>query len=80
LRYRRPIPTRDVLQWWKTNAAAYPGLAAVARGYLAVPATGAAVERVFSGGADLVQPKRGSLSKDSVRECMCLKSWLKLAR
>jgi hypothetical protein len=35
---------------------------------------------VFSGGADLVQPKRGSPREDSVRECMCLKDWLRLAR
>ena len=50
----------------------------MARDYLAIPATGAPVERVFSGGADLVRPKRGSLSEDSVRACMCLESWLKL--
>jgi hAT family C-terminal dimerisation region len=40
------------------------------RDYLAIPATGAPAERVFSGGADLAQPKRGSLSEDSVRECV----------
>jgi hypothetical protein len=70
----------DALQWWKANATMYPCLAAMARDYLAIPATGAPVERVFSGGADLVQPKRGSLGEGSVHACMCLKSWLKLAR
>ena len=68
----------DVLQWWKTNATTYPCLATMARDYLAIPATGAPVERVFSGGTDLVQPKRGSLSENSVHVCMCLKSWLEL--
>jgi hAT family C-terminal dimerisation region/BED zinc finger len=67
-------------QWWKTNATTYPCLAAMARDYLAVPATGAPVERVFSDGADLVRPKRGSLSEKSIRESMCLKSWQKLVR
>ena len=66
----------DVLQWWKANAATHPCLAAMARDYLAIPATSAPVERVFSGGTDLVQPKRGSLSEDSIRACMCLKNWL----
>ena len=77
-----PVAGRDTktLQWWKANAASYPCLAAMALDYLAIPATGAPVERVFSGGADLVRPKRGSLSENSVRECMCLKSWGKLAR
>jgi hypothetical protein len=67
----------DVLQWWKANATMYPCLAAMARDYLAIPATSAPVERVFSGGTDLVQPKRGSLSEDAIQACMCLKSWLK---
>ena len=73
-------PETDTLQWWKVNAAAYPGLAAMARDYLAIPATGAPVERVFSGGTDLVQPKRGALGKTIIKICMCLKSWLKLLK
>jgi hAT family C-terminal dimerisation region/Domain of unknown function (DUF4413) len=77
-----PVAGHDTktLQWWRAHATTYPCLAAMALDYLAIPATGAPVERVFSGGADLVQPKRGSLSEDSVRACMCLKSWLELAR
>jgi hypothetical protein len=68
------------LQWWKEHAITYPCLAAMARDYLAIPATGAPVERVFSGGTTLVQPKRRLLREGSVRACMCLKDWLKLAR
>jgi hypothetical protein len=68
----------DILQWWKANTATYPCLAAMARDYLAIPATSVPVECVFSGGTDLVQPKRGSLSEDTIRACMCLKSRLKL--
>jgi hAT family C-terminal dimerisation region len=73
-------PETDILQWWKANAGVYPCLATMARDYLAIPATGAPAERVFSGGTDLVQPKRGSLKRDTVRACMCLKSWLKLSQ
>jgi hAT family C-terminal dimerisation region len=68
----------DTLEWWKMNAGIYPCLAAMARDYLAIPATSVPVECVFSGGTDLVQSKRGALSEDTIQTCMCLKSWLKL--
>jgi hypothetical protein len=67
----------DVLQWWREKASEYPCLAAVAGDYLAIPATSAPVERVFSSGTDLVQDKSGSLKEETIRVCMCLKSWLK---
>ena len=38
-------------------------------------ATSVPIERVFSRGADLVAPKRCSLSGDVITTCMCLKSW-----
>ena len=66
----------DILEWWKRHADAYPCLARIARDYLAIPATSAPAERVFSGGADLITEKRGSLNEDTIRACMCLKSWL----
>jgi hypothetical protein len=72
---RPAVATVDVLQWWKTNWYAYPRLSDMARDYLAVPATGAPVERVFSGGANLVSPKRGRLAAGTIRACLCLKSW-----
>ena len=65
----------DVLEWWKYRAGKYPCLARIARDYLAIPATSAPAERVFSGGADLITRKRGSLSEDTIRACLCLKSW-----
>ena len=40
-------------------------------------ATSVPIERVFSGGTDLITSKRCSLSTDVVRACMCLKSWWK---
>jgi hypothetical protein len=65
----------DVLEWWKQHARAFPGLARIARDYLAIPATSAPAERVFSRGADLITKKRGSLNEDTIRACLCLKSW-----
>src|SRR5262249_38804603 len=70
----------DALQWRKANAKAYPCLAEVARDYLAIPASGAAVERVFSGCTDLVAHNSGSWSVEAIRACMCLMSWEKAGR
>jgi hypothetical protein len=69
-------PDEDVLEWWKHHAKDYPRLARIARDYLAIPATSVPVERVFSGGADLVTNKRGSLSEDTIQGCVCASGWL----
>ncbi|EXX64062.1 hypothetical protein RirG_146400 [Rhizophagus irregularis DAOM 197198w] len=59
------------------NESQYPHLAAMARDYLAIPATSVPIERAFSGGTDLVTQKRCSLSPETIKACMCLKSWWK---
>jgi hypothetical protein len=66
----------DVLSWWKANASVYPRLSEIARDYLAIPATGAPVERMFSIGTDVVTQKRASLNPDTIRACLCLNTWL----
>lgn len=40
-------------------------------------ATSASVERIFSGGTDLVEQRRCSLNGETIREFMCLKGWWK---
>jgi hypothetical protein len=62
----------DALEWWKRHSDEYPNLARIARDYLAIPATSAPAERVFSGGADLITDKRGLLKEDTIQACMCL--------
>jgi len=69
-------PHVDILAWWKDRASDCPCLARIAQDYLDVPATSVPSERVFSGGADLVTKKRGSLNEDTIQACMCLSSWL----
>jgi|SRR5690348_164678 hAT family C-terminal dimerisation region len=58
-------PSTDILGWWKQHADTYPCLARMARDYLAIPATSAPTERVFSAGADLITDKRGSLGEET---------------
>ena len=40
-------------------------------------ASSAPVERIFSGGTDLVVQKRCSLKDKAIQEVMCLKGWWK---
>ena len=43
----------------------------MARNYLAISATSAPIERIFSNDKDLVSFKRGALNPATIRECMC---------
>ena len=43
-----PVSTGNPLLWWKRNSILYPNLAALARKYLAIQATSASSERIFS--------------------------------
>ncbi|GBC53601.2 ribonuclease H-like protein [Rhizophagus irregularis DAOM 181602=DAOM 197198] len=47
----------DILMWWKLHEIEYPNLSKMARDYLSIPATSAPMERIFSGGTDLVVQK-----------------------
>lgn len=49
----------------------------MAKDYLTIPATSAPIERIFSGGTDLVTQKRCSMKEGTIHESMCLKNWLK---
>jgi len=65
----------DIYQYWKAKQFDYPIIARIARDYLAIPATSAPSECVFSQGSDVVTKKRNRLTGDSIRMIMCLKAW-----
>ncbi|KAA1067121.1 hypothetical protein PGTUg99_017221 [Puccinia graminis f. sp. tritici] len=50
----------------------------MARRYLAVPATSAASERVFSQGRRIVSWQRSSLEPETIEQLLCLKEWYQL--
>jgi hypothetical protein len=56
------------LHYWKANEAKYPKLAKQAQRYLAIPASSAPVERMFSVGGKILRPERARMS-DRVFEC-----------
>jgi len=47
----------------------------MARDYLAIPATSAASECVFSCGSDIITKKRNRLGGDNTRRLLCLRDW-----
>ena len=54
------------LVWWKENQSSYPHLWELAKRILAIPATSAPSERVFSVAANVVNKKRVRLDPDTV--------------
>ena len=62
-----PSFATDPLQWWRSRSSTYPHLSALAKLVLAVPASSAATERVFSTGNNIVRRNRARLRVDSVR-------------
>jgi hypothetical protein len=68
-----------VLNWWKANAFQFPYMAAAARALLAVPASEVDVERLFSGGRDLLGIRRYALKGETMRILTLLKSYFERA-
>ncbi|CAI6001051.1 unnamed protein product [Closterium sp. NIES-64] len=64
----------SALDYWRTSTN-METLKRMARDYLAIPATSAASERVFSLGRNLISWKRHRLNTKRSRACMILRSW-----
>ena len=56
----------NILMWWKKYAVRFPYLSRLARRYLAMPATSASVERLFSVAGQVVSAKRARLDPSTV--------------
>ena len=61
------------LNWWKQNEAAFPILSKLARTYLAVQATSAPSERVFSQAALVIEAKRNRLAPATASKLLFIK-------
>jgi hypothetical protein len=61
------------LEWWQQHKDEYPLLSAVARKWLAVPATSASSERLFSAAGNIVTKKRNRLLSKKVGDLIFLK-------
>ena len=71
-------PEEDPMKWWKANCTRYPKLAAMARLYLAIPASSASAERSFSVGPLVLQQLRRQLDPERVGHLMWMKKNMKV--
>ncbi|CAN0283615.1 unnamed protein product [Scytosiphon promiscuus] len=62
------------LKWWESKEEVYPTLSKVAFKYLAVQATSAASERLFSEAKLVLTDKRNRLKDDNVEDIVFLHS------
>ena len=65
----------DILKYWASKEYEFPTIAQIARDHLAIPATSAPSECVFSVGADIITKKRNRLGAGNTRRLMCLRDW-----
>ena len=65
----------DILKYWQAKQYQYPVISRIARDYLAIPASSAASERIFSVGGDIVTKKRNRLLPTTLRYLLCLRDW-----
>jgi hypothetical protein len=64
------VTDSELLSFWKENESRFPAIASLARDYLATPATGASVERLFNTTRDICHYRRGSLKSGTIEELM----------
>ena len=70
----------SVLDWWKKMASALPILSEIARSVLAIPASSAKSERVFSKGGNIVTAKRTRLNPKKVEKILVIQENKKKVR
>lgn len=69
--------TQWVLNWWNSNKSEFPRMAAVARDYLAIPSSEVDIERLFSGGRDILGIRRFALKGATIGDLMICKDELR---
>ena len=63
----------DLLSWWKAHQSLFPNLAKMARQYLALPASSAGVERLFSSAGTMHDKKRKRTSEHTLSMMLNIK-------
>ncbi|KFY93324.1 hypothetical protein V498_04475 [Pseudogymnoascus sp. VKM F-4517 (FW-2822)] len=65
----------NILKYWQAKQFQYPVISQIARDYLAILASSAASERIFSVSGDIVTKKRNRLLPSTLRYLLCLRDW-----
>src|SRR6266487_5359919 len=64
------------LDWWKIHMTEYSVLSRMAQDYLTIMSTSVPCEQFFSIAGKQITQTRNRLNPDTIRACLCLKSWL----
>ena len=56
--------------FWKEHERDLPALSSLARDVLAIPASGAGVERLFNSARDICHYRRGQLEPETIKDLM----------
>ena len=64
-----------VKAYMQSKAYEFPLITQIARDFMAIPATSAPSERVFSIAGNLISKKRSRIASENVRYVLCLRSW-----
>jgi len=73
--FPRPAAHTDPLLWWKLNAQQLPILSKLAMIYLAIPASQASVERIFSVAKNIITENRTSLAPDVIESLLFIRAY-----
>ena len=65
----------NILKYWASKEYEFPTIARIAKDHLAIPATSAASESVFSVGGDIITKKQNRLGAGNTRRLLCLRDW-----
>lgn len=77
--YRDLAPVKvDPTDWWRQNEGTYPLHAKLAKIYLAIPASSASCERLFSVAGNVLTKRRASLSPESTQSIVYVHEHLDL--
>ena len=60
----------DVVDWWRTHKSMFPNLGRMARQFLALPASSAGVERLFSRSGETHGDKRPRMKEEAMQSLM----------
>jgi hypothetical protein len=71
----KKVKNKGVRAFWKSKGYDFRIITQMARDHMAVPATSAASERVFSSGGDIITKKRNRIGGENTRYLLCLRSW-----
>ena len=64
------------LEWWKTHSTEYPNLSKLAHNFLCIQGSSVPCEQLFSIAGQVLCKSRNRLTGESVRVCICLRSWI----